>query len=116
VSRDTVERYLRQGGWTGYRRPPREGVLGPHGAWIEERFKRPRGNALAGRTSAAWAQREGRRVWWMRDVTVVLSMQEYERLVRLNILELEHFCDLAGASAKQAGMSEATLAELLADD
>jgi predicted transposase YbfD/YdcC len=52
----------------GDRSPSREGVLGPHGAWIEERFKRPRGNALAGQTFAAWAQREGRRVWWMREV------------------------------------------------
>lgn len=51
-----------------------------------------------------------------RDVAVVLSMQEYERLVRLNVLEFQRFCDQVGASAKQAGMSEAKLAELLADD
>jgi prevent-host-death family protein len=51
-----------------------------------------------------------------RDVAVVLSMQEYERLVRLNVAEFQRFCDRVGASAKQAGMSEAKLAELLADD
>ncbi len=51
-----------------------------------------------------------------RDVAVVLSMQEYERLVRLNVAEFQRFCDRVGASAKQAGMSETKLDELLADD
>ena len=51
-----------------------------------------------------------------RDVAVVLSMQEYERLVRLNVAEFQRFCDMVGASAKQAGMNEAKLADLLADD
>jgi len=45
VSRNTVRRYLRQGGWAGYCSPRREGALGEHGAWVEERFKRHRGNA-----------------------------------------------------------------------
>jgi transposase len=45
VSRNTVRRYLRQGGWAGYGSPRREGALGQHGAWVEERFKRHRGNA-----------------------------------------------------------------------
>ncbi len=45
VSRNTVRRYLRQGGWAGYRSPRRAGALGAHGAWVEERFKRHRGNA-----------------------------------------------------------------------
>lgn len=51
-----------------------------------------------------------------RAVAVVLSMQEYERLVRLNVAEFQRFCDQVGASAKDAGMNEAKLAELLADD
>jgi prevent-host-death family protein len=51
-----------------------------------------------------------------RAVAVVLSMQEYERLVRLNVAEFQRFCDQIGASAKGSGMSEAKLAELLADD
>lgn len=51
-----------------------------------------------------------------RDVAVVLSMQEYERLVRLNVAEFQRFCDMVGASARQKGMSESKLAELLADD
>ena len=51
-----------------------------------------------------------------RDVAVVLSMQEYERLVRLNVAEFQRFCDMVGASAEKAGMTEAKLAELLAGD
>jgi prevent-host-death family protein len=51
-----------------------------------------------------------------RAVAVVLSMQEYERLVRLNVAEFQRFCDQVGASAKDAGMNEAQLSDLLADD
>lgn len=45
VSKNTVKRYVRQGGWAGYRRPRRERALGAHAAWIAERFERHRGNA-----------------------------------------------------------------------
>jgi prevent-host-death family protein len=51
-----------------------------------------------------------------RDVAVVMSMQEYERLVRLNVAEFQRFCDAVGERAAAAGMDEAKLAELLADD
>ena len=51
-----------------------------------------------------------------RDVAVVLSMQEYERLTRLNVAEFQRFCDQVGAAAQAAGMTEDKLAELLADD
>ena len=51
-----------------------------------------------------------------RDVAVVMSMQEYERLTRLNVAEFQRFCDAVGASARQAGLTEEKLAELLADD
>ena len=51
-----------------------------------------------------------------RDVAVVLSMQEYERLVQLNKAEFQRFCDQVGARAAAAGMTEERLAELLADD
>jgi PHD/YefM family antitoxin component YafN of YafNO toxin-antitoxin module len=50
-----------------------------------------------------------------RDVAVVMSMGEYERLTQLNVLEFQRFCDRAGANAAAAGMTEATLAELLRD-
>ena len=51
-----------------------------------------------------------------RGVAVVLSIHEYERLVRLNVGEFQRFCDRVGAAAVEAGMTEDGLAELLADD
>jgi prevent-host-death family protein len=51
-----------------------------------------------------------------RDVAVVLSMAEYERLTRLNIGEFQRFCDRIGSQAAAAGMDESTLASLLASD
>lgn len=51
-----------------------------------------------------------------RDVAVVLSPHEYERLVRLNVAEFQRFCDQVGAAAERAGMTEAKLAELLSDE
>jgi len=48
-----------------------------------------------------------------RDVAVVLSMAEYERLTRLNVNEFQRFCDRIGAQAVEQGMDEATLAQLL---
>lgn len=48
-----------------------------------------------------------------RDVAVVLSMAEYERLTRLNVSEFQRFCDRVGAQAAQAGMDEDTLSRLL---
>nr|VFJ75080.1 MAG: prevent-host-death family protein [Candidatus Kentron sp. FW] len=51
-----------------------------------------------------------------RDVAVLLSIQEYERLVRLNVSEFQQFCDKVGAGARTAGLTEEKLGELLADD
>jgi prevent-host-death family protein len=51
-----------------------------------------------------------------RDVAVVLSMREYERLVRLNVSEFQQFCDKVGTDAKAAGLTEEKLDALLADD
>lgn len=51
-----------------------------------------------------------------RDVAVVLSMQEYERLSRLNVAEFQRFCDAVGAGAVNAGLTPERLAELLADE
>lgn len=51
-----------------------------------------------------------------RDVAVVLSMREYERLVRLNVSEFQQFCDKVGSGAETAGLTEEKLNELLADD
>lgn len=43
--RETVQRYLAAGGWAPYRTPERPGALAGQGAWLEERFRRHRGNA-----------------------------------------------------------------------
>src|SRR3954468_16932190 len=43
-SRNTVKRYLRQGGWQPYQAPARPGALDEHAAWLQERFLRHRGN------------------------------------------------------------------------
>lgn len=51
-----------------------------------------------------------------RDVAVVLSPREYERLRALNIEEFERFCDRIGEHARARGLTEDRLAELLDDD
>ncbi len=45
VSRTTVRRYLQAGGWRPFKNPKREKLLGEHGDWLKERFRRHRGNA-----------------------------------------------------------------------
>ena len=50
-----------------------------------------------------------------RDVAVLLSMRDYERLRALNVEEFEHFCDRIGERAAARGLTEDTLADLLAD-
>lgn len=51
-----------------------------------------------------------------RDVAVVMSMQEYQRLARLNVAEFQRFCDEVGQRAQAQGLDEAGLTALLADD
>jgi prevent-host-death family protein len=51
-----------------------------------------------------------------RDVAVVMSIAEFDRLNRLNIAEFQRVCDRIGERAKAAGMTEHTLAALLAKD
>jgi prevent-host-death family protein len=50
-----------------------------------------------------------------RDVAVVLSPREYDRLRAINTEEFERFCDQVGAEAAEAGMTEARLAEILTE-
>jgi prevent-host-death family protein len=49
-----------------------------------------------------------------RNVAVVLSLQEYERLTALNIEDFQRFCDRIGEQAKARGLTEAKLADILA--
>ncbi|MFQ5784471.1 MAG: type II toxin-antitoxin system Phd/YefM family antitoxin [Alphaproteobacteria bacterium] len=51
-----------------------------------------------------------------RDVAVVLSPQEYERLCALNLAEFERFCDRVAERAAARGLTEEKLAECLADE
>jgi len=48
-----------------------------------------------------------------RNVAVVMSMDEYERLVNLNVAEFQRFSDRVGAKAQEAGMTEEVLQGLL---
>jgi len=51
-----------------------------------------------------------------RDVAVLLSPQEYDRLRALNTDEFQRFCDRIAERAAARGMSEEKLAEILADE
>jgi prevent-host-death family protein len=51
-----------------------------------------------------------------RDVAVILSPQEYDRLRALNIDEFERFCDRVAQQAAARGLTEAKLAAILQDD
>jgi prevent-host-death family protein len=51
-----------------------------------------------------------------RDVAVILSPQEYDRLRALNIDEFERFCDRVAEQAAARGLTEAKLSAILEDD
>jgi prevent-host-death family protein len=50
-----------------------------------------------------------------RDVAVVLSAQEYERVCALNRDEFQRFCDRVGKGATNRGLTENKLTDILAD-
>jgi prevent-host-death family protein len=51
-----------------------------------------------------------------RDVAVILSPQEYDRLRALNIDEFERFCDRVAEQAAARGLTEGKLAAILGDN
>jgi PHD/YefM family antitoxin component YafN of YafNO toxin-antitoxin module len=50
-----------------------------------------------------------------RDVAVLLSPQEYERLRALNAAEFERFCDRVAENAARRGLTEKKLGKILGD-
>jgi prevent-host-death family protein len=50
-----------------------------------------------------------------RDVAVIMSAQEYERIRKINVDEFQKFCDRVGAEAVKQGMTEEILADILKD-
>jgi hypothetical protein len=51
-----------------------------------------------------------------RDVAVVMSPQQYDRLRGLNIAELDRLARRVSARAKRRGLTEEKLEKLLADE
>lgn len=51
-----------------------------------------------------------------REVAVVLSRADYERMRASNIAEFQRFCDRISEHAQARGLDEATLKQLLNDD
>ena len=51
-----------------------------------------------------------------RDVAVILSPAEYDRLRALNVEEFERFCDRIGRQASERGLTEEKLDDILEDE
>ena len=51
-----------------------------------------------------------------RDVAVILSAEEYDRLRALNASEFQRFCDRVAEQAAVRGLTEEKLAEIIAAD
>jgi prevent-host-death family protein len=50
-----------------------------------------------------------------RDVAVLLSVCEYDRLRGLNVAEFQEFCDRVGREAEERGLTEMNLSSLQDD-
>ncbi|MBE9054588.1 type II toxin-antitoxin system Phd/YefM family antitoxin [Sphaerospermopsis sp. LEGE 08334] len=51
-----------------------------------------------------------------RDVAVVLSIEEYQRIMRINIQEFQKFRENIGRKAQERGLTEDKLNEMLSND
>ncbi|GFE68431.1 type II toxin-antitoxin system Phd/YefM family antitoxin [Chroococcus sp. FPU101] len=50
-----------------------------------------------------------------QKIAVILSIQEYERLVNANVADFQQFCDQVEQQAEAKGLTEEKLQEILAD-
>jgi antitoxin Phd len=50
-----------------------------------------------------------------RDVAVIMSAEEYERIRDLNAAEFQRFCDRVADQARARGLNQAALDDLLQD-
>lgn len=50
-----------------------------------------------------------------RDVAVIMSAEEYERIRDLNAVEFQRFCDRVADQSQARGLNKATLNDLLRD-
>ncbi len=51
-----------------------------------------------------------------RDVAVIMSVEDYQRITRINIQEFQLFRDNIGKKAQKRGLTEDKLNELLSDN
>jgi len=51
-----------------------------------------------------------------RDIAVLLSRREYDRLRALNAQEFQEFCDRVGSKARVRGLTQVKLDRLLSDE
>ncbi|MEB3338074.1 MAG: type II toxin-antitoxin system Phd/YefM family antitoxin, partial [Leptolyngbyaceae bacterium] len=51
-----------------------------------------------------------------RDVAVIMSMEDYQRITRINIQEFQQFRENIGRKAEERGLTEDKLNELLSHD
>ena len=51
-----------------------------------------------------------------RDVAVIMSIEDYQRITRINIQEFQQFRENIGRKARERGLTEDKLDKLLSED